>query len=236
MTLAIDGSNVINYQNTASTTTPTITLTTTKTNDVIIVAAAGAFTVTSVTATGLTFTLRASIQNSATAQWFYEYWAPAASAFNGTITVTTGGSGINISLIVFGVSGSPSYLSPFDSNASMPASSMIGATASNDNTQTGLSTTSVNDMIIGLFSCNSTIPITDPSNFTNIETENTNNPTEDASYDNITGTYNNQSLTWIQTTGGGEPYEIIVDALISTTGITSILVIPLPLSVFNSGR
>lgn len=147
MTLALDAT----ASATATTaTSKAITLTTVAANTVAVVmvltntnATGVARTVSSVTATGLTFTKRGSIsQNNSLsdAQNLEWWWAPVASAGAHAITVTLSGAPDLTSLIAFSVSGA-NTTTPWDT-ASTNGFSAGNATATATVVQvTGVSTT-----------------------------------------------------------------------------------------------
>lgn len=122
MTLALDGSGQTEQASAASSFT--IALTTANANDIIIVAVQGpssASTGYSITGGGLTFAQRGTTLTAGSNR-FEVFWAVAASAFSGNITVTiTGWGGFGVfGGIAFGISGA-NTTSPFDTNASLPA-------------------------------------------------------------------------------------------------------------------
>jgi hypothetical protein len=121
-----------------STTSFTIPLTTTKAPGVIVVGfSSGIDTVSSVTASGLTFTKRVG-PVAGTGNNLYEYAAPYSSNFSGNITIANSGTSF-ASGIAFGVSGAPSS-SYFDPNVSLPATTTTAAAP------TG-TTTTANDIV-----------------------------------------------------------------------------------------
>lgn len=126
MTLALDGSSTGAFSSVASGTT---TLTTSDSNDVICVVVASdtasAQLLTSVTATGLTFTRRSSesVRNSGNSIFVnIELWtAPSASPLSSKVITATYGSAIDDAVILaFGVNGAISISSPWDSNINFP--------------------------------------------------------------------------------------------------------------------
>jgi hypothetical protein len=126
----IDGSTNWGGSGVAGYTSPT--LTTTKTNDIIVVCCQGemvppaARSISSVTATGLTFAKRASM--TATSSGFGTncqasaeiWWALATSTFSGTITATWSAAMDGTSFTAFGVNGC-NTASPWDTNGSLDA-------------------------------------------------------------------------------------------------------------------
>ncbi len=151
-TLSADGSATGTFSTTNS---GTVTLSTTNANDVIVVEEtnengpnAAVLTVSSVTASGLSFAQRSSFTLGApTYQDAEVWWAVASSPLASTvITVTISGTTDDASLVAFGVSGA-NTASPWDPNISLPAT----ATGSPSTTPTvnGVSTTNANDIILG---------------------------------------------------------------------------------------
>jgi hypothetical protein len=151
---SIDGTASKTFSGTNSGTTPT--LTTTKTNDVIVVLASAEDlvhsrlpSVSSVTATGLTFSHR-STETATTDLYLDEevWYAVATSAFSGTITVTFTDSRTldDAAVVAFGVANT-NTASPWDSNVALPAvNTAASATAP---TLSTLSTSNANDMVVG---------------------------------------------------------------------------------------
>jgi len=139
----------------------TVTLTTLKTNDIIVVAihneslnASGSHaTVSSVSGGGLTWAKRAGAvldnagQNNAYSD-FEIWWALAIAALAATvITITLSKSIDDASAVAFGVNGANTS-APWDTNASLPAIATSGAVSTA--TVTGISTTAVSTMILGI--------------------------------------------------------------------------------------
>ena len=107
MALALDGTPVTGSQG-AGNTAVTGTLTTANGSGNIVVAiASNAASITSVTATGLSFTNRKTITGTSGAAILAEYTAPYTSNFSGTITVTFGTSTVYGQVCAFAISGSP---------------------------------------------------------------------------------------------------------------------------------
>lgn len=162
MTLALDGTVVAQ----AKRATISAALTTTNANDVIvalIATAGGAVTVSTVIATGLTFHQRHAA--SITGSLFVDEWyAVAASAFNGSITATISAS-TNVAIIAFGVSGA-NTTALWDTNAALPNFATVTA-ASITGT---VSTTFPNDFVFQVVAHVSTeATATIPATFTVIE-------------------------------------------------------------------
>jgi len=152
--LGVDGSTTAGSGGSATNSQTTGTLTTTHTNDVIVVIASlsdgsgGSGTsnhVSSVTGTGLTFTLRTAATNYVNPTYYAdveEWTAIASSTFSNTITVNTSGT-FRFTVVAFGISGANTS-SPFDANAGAnPTAS--GTSNAPSVTQ---STSNANDMLI----------------------------------------------------------------------------------------
>ena len=150
--LSTDGSATGTFSTTNS---GTITLSTTNPDDLIVVEEtnedgpnAVMLTVSSVTASGLTFAQRSSVTLGApTYQDTEVWWAVATSALASTvIRVTLAGTTDDASLVAFGVSGA-NTTSPWDANAALPAAAT--GNPSTTPTVSGVSTSNPNDMILG---------------------------------------------------------------------------------------
>jgi len=141
--LALDGS----ASGTSATATATTgTLTTSGTSDVIIVNAGTSVsgtTVSSVTATGLTFHHRVSV-SLASVDEEEEWYATTTSTFSGTISVTWSAAGNNV-VEAFGISGA-NTASPFDAQSGNP----VTATGSGSNPTASITTSNANDFVFGL--------------------------------------------------------------------------------------
>lgn len=131
---------------TASGTSFTVTLTTTSPNDIVIVHAySSAGAVQSVTSAHLTFTDRKPI--NAVSHFMSEWYAVASSALSAeVITVSFGATTVTASGVAFGVSGA-NTASPFDPASGFPYTS---SGASSAPSVTGIATSYVNDLTIGL--------------------------------------------------------------------------------------
>lgn len=149
--LFIDGSSTATF---GSATSGTVTLTTGQSADTIIVCvfsedasgSAGRRTVTSVTATGLTFTHRATATGDGAFSSMAELWsARAAAPLSGVvITVNLSGNADGCVIVAAGVNGvfaSQNY----DSNASLPATANAAAASPS---ATPVSTTNKHDMLL----------------------------------------------------------------------------------------
>ncbi len=141
--LALDGSTIARVAGVSV----SVALTTTLAPDVIyVVVTTDTGTINTPTAAGLTFTLRAG-PITTTGVTISTYYAIATSPLAAvSITETTTG-GANLLLAAFGVSGA-NTASPFDPNASVPAS----ATGTGTVGSFTISTSNANDFIIGTFS------------------------------------------------------------------------------------
>ena len=134
-----------------------VSLTTIQSNDVIVMyigyEGGLAPTVSSVTSAHLTWHRRGGLtlpsdQNGAS-DAVDEWWASASSPLTAeSITVTLSGGVDDANLSVFGVSGAANYLSPWDTNVALPATAT--GTSSQVNANVNVSTTSSNDIILGL--------------------------------------------------------------------------------------
>lgn len=125
---ALDGSN---EANTGGATSVGATLTTTGGCGVIVAAVSSNQTITGVSATGLTFTQRATITTGSNIT--YEFTAPYSSNFSGTITANASSSSF-ITLIVFGAGGAPSS-NYFDPNlaSAVTGTGTLSATTTHSN-------------------------------------------------------------------------------------------------------
>ena len=150
--LALDGTSV-SGQFSSGTTVVSPTFTTTNATDVIVAAvytenttAASTITTTSITATGLTFSgsARGSVTGGAFDNLSY-WWAPTTSTFSGAVTAHLSGTPDDAIIIVFAVSGANTS-SPWDSNASLPASTH--ATTNVAPSVSGITTSNANDMLL----------------------------------------------------------------------------------------
>jgi hypothetical protein len=144
--LSIDG--MASYGSTANVSSGSVTLTTTNTNDIIYVFVTlrdNGPTLSSVTATGLTFSFRGSIDNAGNV-FSYAYYAIANTALSSaTITATLSGGSTRITITAFGISGASAGC-PFDPNINGFAS----ATGDSTTPSATISTSTSNDIILGL--------------------------------------------------------------------------------------
>jgi len=213
-----------------------VSLTTTKANDVIIVepSAEDVFhgvipTVSSVAATGLTFTQRSISSLGSPGFIDLELWyAVASSAFSGSITVTfsdSSGTPDALALVAFGVSGA-NTASPWDSNVAVPR---VGSgQTSGPPSVSGVSTSNADDMILGLAARGNTGG-TNPgsetagSGFSLINSVISagvhNFDTADAEDEVVSSPLSGASLAFGSTTGGTGPYWVMIgDALQAAAG------------------
>src|ERR1700690_257582 len=98
MSLTLDGS-VAAHGSSGTVTTPTLT-TTAGSGEIVVAIGTNATSVTSVTAAGLTFTLRSSISGTSGFTFMAEYVAPYTTNFSGTITVVVA-SALIASVVAF---------------------------------------------------------------------------------------------------------------------------------------
>jgi hypothetical protein len=144
--LTIDGT--ASFGSTTDVSSSTVALTTTNPNDIIYVFVTlrdNGPTVSSVTAPGLTFALRGSVDNAGNV-FSYAYYAVASSTLSSTqITVTLTGGTTRITITAFGVSGANTSC-PFDPNTS----GFSSATGNSVTPSVMISTSTANDVILGL--------------------------------------------------------------------------------------
>lgn len=167
-----------------------LSLTTALANDIIVVGcynenfgSTAIRTLTSVTATGLTFASRSS--NNTTQRGvgisLDVWWALAANPLAALpITLGFSGSTDDAAVVAFGVNGC-NTASPWDTNASIPAEGNNG-TSANNITLSGISTDVANDLIIafGGAIANLAAPATPPSGFAFVDGKGTNAGAGDA--------------------------------------------------------
>jgi hypothetical protein len=156
--------------NTGTGNSGSVTLTTTLSNDIIVVliaceadsrgAGANPSSVSSVTATGLSFTQRSRFHSESgiqahgiVADLDYEvWWALAASPLSSvTISVSMTNSGGNIddwAITAFGVNGANTS-TPWDANGSLPSTANTANLSTTAPSCSGISTTAANTMIFG---------------------------------------------------------------------------------------
>jgi hypothetical protein len=144
---SIDGSAAIRTSGSST----NVNLTTTVSGDLIcvVVTTLGAsVTVSSVTATGLTFTkVQSIVQNSSGTFNMLDLWTAVASGTlsSKTITVTLSASVFNLSMSAFGVTGLFSTSTPYDPNVLTPLT-----TAANPITALSITTTNADDLLLYL--------------------------------------------------------------------------------------
>jgi hypothetical protein len=144
--LSLDGHIAGSFTGAAS---GSVSLTTANSNDVIVVMVgingfvSPGNSVSSVSAPGLTFSRRTAFTNPDGYIILEIWWAPAASPFNGSITVNLASSS-NFTVMAIGVANSPNYTSPWD--ASSPAT---GSGAAGTSPSIAYTPTNSNDFIIG---------------------------------------------------------------------------------------
>jgi hypothetical protein len=144
--LSLDGHIAGSFTGAAS---GSVSLTTANSNDVIVVMVgingflSPGNSVSSVSAPGLTFSRRTNFTNPDGNIILEIWWAPAASPFNGSITVNLASSS-NFTVMAIGVANSPNYTSPWD--ASSPAT---GSGAAGTSPSIAYTPTNSNDFIIG---------------------------------------------------------------------------------------
>ena len=136
MTIARDGSAVTAFGGTGTLALPTLTTSNGSGQIVVAIGANTATAITSVTATGLTFTARTSQLNTFGWGSLVEYVAPYTTNFSGVITIN--GAATPTSAIAQAYSGVPTS-SPFD-----------GSPATSTNPPTTKTTTNANDVVISI--------------------------------------------------------------------------------------
>jgi hypothetical protein len=158
---AIDGSS----DNSFTSSSGSVTLTTSKSNDVIVVEIStedaqqycgyhcngNTMTVSSVTASGLTFHTRSTYQSQDQTYQDLEVWyAIAATPLSSkSISITLSGTPDDASVVAFGVSGA-NTVSPWDGNGALPATNTgNGGHHGSNPSVSGISTSHSLDMLIG---------------------------------------------------------------------------------------
>jgi hypothetical protein len=160
---AVDG-NATNKFSTAS--SGTVTLSTTQTNDVILVWVGfephnnNNYSVSSVTASGLTFTKYGSV--TYTNGTFYQnqelWWAPASGVLTSEVITVTLSHAIDCACIVAcGVSGAHDFTNPWDSWGSFPVTGTDNGTT---NPTLTFDTLEADDLILFSSSCQSSLSLT----------------------------------------------------------------------------
>lgn len=221
MALALDGHATGSW---SSGTTITATLTTTNTNDVIVavVGTVGnvTITVTSISATGVTWNGSARKTLAFSSHGDLEIWYGTAAANLSAVTITVNLSGSTLSagnVNVFGVSGANTG-SISDANASLPATG-TGASGTAP-TVTGVSTSNANDMIIGGCGIAGNTTETAGTNFTLIDGAGHNNESTANEYQVVSATQSSISVAFGTAAVGGN-WGMIVDAI--KAGVTDTL-------------
>ncbi|HXW36993.1 MAG TPA: hypothetical protein VEJ36_03710 [Nitrososphaerales archaeon] len=147
----LDSPGCVAYGSVASGTTLSATLTSCQANDLIVVVITGSSTtetVSSVTATGLTFTARTS--ETGNGESVFEYYAYTTTALTSELVTVTMSAAHSYDVEVFGVTGVSSS-SKYDPNASVPGKATgTGGFFGTDPSVTGISTTNPTDLIVGL--------------------------------------------------------------------------------------
>lgn len=137
------------------TTSGTVALTTSDSNDIIVVLVTNedetntaVRTVSTITATGLTFVERGTPLELQAPSYQDEevWWALAASPLSVTITVTLSGATDDTVIVAFGVNGA-NTASPWDASTSLPA--VNNGVPGTVPTVSGVYTTNAHDMILG---------------------------------------------------------------------------------------
>jgi hypothetical protein len=212
MALSLDGHATGGNSASASTT---VTLTTTNANDVIIVQAvgvnaSGAITVSSVTASGLTFTKRKALV-FATNDTIELWWAIAAAPLSAKVITVNWSSSVSAAnvaaLCAFGVSGADTR-NPWDPDASLPAT----ATGSNSvPTVSGVSTDSPDTILLGLSAELTALTETAGSGFTLIDSTTQGAVTAADEYQVVSGPQSSVSVAFGTTTTAS--WSMIADAI-----------------------
>lgn len=234
-TLALDGSatgcfgaTTQTAPCTSSTTTGSASLTTADTNDIIVVVItnedapnAAIRTVSSVTATGLTFAPRSTVVlGTPTYQEGEVWWALAAAKLSAVaITVTLSGATDDAAIVAFGVNGA-NTASPWDTNSLLPATTTGAAGLAPY--LNGFSTSNPDDMIIGVQGNGDSTAVgatteTQGTGMTLISNVNNAGGTNDedaaAEYKLVTATQYEAGAIFGTATAAGDAWMMIVDAI-----------------------
>lgn len=232
--LVADGATSYFYSGHTGAATP-VTLTTTHANDVICVLAmtmdqnAGAApSVSSITASGLTFARRKAINGSSSSggATSLELWYAVASApFSGPVTVNWSSVPTAMNVIAFGVANANTS-APFDANASLPAVSNV-----NPPTVSGISTTSADAFVITAWASSDEVLSeggTPPAGFTALASElgalwgdYTYNSSLVAAYEVTSAPLSNATVAWPYGSTDGLDMQVLVDAITGVSGGTS---------------
>jgi hypothetical protein len=173
MSLAIDGS--VTTTAWSSSSSKTVNLTTTSANDIIVVAisiekAPPTLSISSVTATGLTFVRRASsVESVATAAHctVETWWAYSTGALSSlAITITASASIDDGTICAFGVSGCSATSAPWDTNASLPDA--VDAGLSSGTLSTTISTDSTDTMVLRVCGSYNNASVNTPTGWTRL--------------------------------------------------------------------
>jgi len=215
VTIALDGHAT---GGSSAITTTTVTLTTTNANDIIIVQAVGvnassAITVSSVTASGLTFSKRKSLvfnTNDTLEVWY----ATASSVLSSTVITVNWSSSVTAanvaSVCAFGVSGVASSI--WDTNVSLPATN----TGSNSiPTVTGVSTSTASTMLLGFSAELTSLTETAGTGYTLIDSKTQGAVTAADEYQVVSSTQSSISVAFGTTTTAS--WSMIADALVAQT-------------------
>lgn len=237
--LAIDGNATGSNSTGTATSVVSGTLTTVNTNDIIVALAFNSNapnailrTVSSVTATGLSFTKRSAIANSTGFFDLEVWWAPATSTFSGTITANWSGVVDDTTINVFGVSGANTS-TPWDANASLPKtlSSPTGSAAAPS--VTGVSTSNANDMLLGFVGGGGAVVETAGAGFTLINTVSSAAGITSASERNVVAaTQSSITVAFGTTFTNTIPWLMIADAIVAAAAAGGAPVLALPRRMF----
>jgi hypothetical protein len=183
-------------------------LSTSHANDVILVAIVTNSTTATVSSVGdtagLSYAQRQAITDGSND--IELWWAPASSPLaSDTITVNLN-KNATFSVAIWAVNGSTTYTSPFDANSSLPATNTGSSTGP---TSGAFSTNTPNDFVIAFMGCVGSPTVTVPGGYTLIQ--GASGPTNNVSYDVLSGTASGTTLTWV--IGTSQQWGTIVDAL-----------------------
>ncbi|MFZ3355151.1 MAG: hypothetical protein WA549_00155 [Thermoplasmata archaeon] len=209
MTWSIDG--VTSTQNITGVNNVSFSLTTSNSNDVILICLTTGSTTLNVSnisdVAGLVWAKRGAIigTNNTT----YIYWASSLNPLSSDTITISFTQKVDVSIDALGVSGSPNYTSPWDTNTSLPSYS----NGSTNTPNAVLSTNSSNDFVLAILGGNDNPNPTTPNGFTEIGTQQ-NTPALNVSYNVYSGPLLNIRIGW--TIGNGHTWETILDALSGT--------------------
>lgn len=211
--LSLDGS-AVTYG--ASSATQTISLTTHDTNDLVFVSVAlhsalTSTTITSVTATGLTF--HPLILATGASYGINITYAIAATAFSGTITVHLASAGV-ATLTAFGVNGA-NTASPFDPSSSSSAHANDIGTILTSEPGFNITTTGRSDMLLSWLQVGSAeTTLTSPATWTPIGNQTTNSPCSGAAYEVVSAAQGAVRSLW-EWTGTDATSNVVMVAVIA---------------------